>query len=69
MTVQISTICVIRGCSNSAVYFMRRIKRDGTFQEGLMCHRCDARYGRENMAALGIMEQSDNEEVESSLTQ
>lgn len=57
MSVQIvASTCVIRGCGNPARYFMRRVKRDGGFQEGLMCDGCDIRYGRENMAALGIIE-------------
>lgn len=50
--VTIQTTCVIRGCSVIGEYFMRRVKRDGTFQEGLMCDEHDQRYGEENLRRL-----------------
>ena len=52
MSIQILITCVIRGCEGAGLYFMRRVKRDGTLQEGLMCEPCEIRYGRENLARL-----------------
>lgn len=53
MTVEILTICIIRGCEEPAEYYMRRVRRNGEIQGGLMCDACDRRYGAENLRRLG----------------
>ncbi len=50
--VQLQITCVIRGCEGPGEFFMRRVKRDGTFQAGLMCDADDRRYGEENLQRL-----------------
>ena len=49
MPVEILTICIVRGCEEPAEFYMRRVRRDGTIQAGMMCDECDNRYGEENL--------------------
>ncbi len=52
MAVEILTICIIRACEAPGEFYMRRERRDGTIQAGIMCDACDNRYGEENLRRL-----------------
>ncbi len=52
MPVEILTICIIRGCENPGEFYMRRVRRNGEIQAGIMCATCDNRYGEENLKRL-----------------